>query len=246
MRETSGKWALTSVNASSYRSPRLSALARFSKVRRPKHLPTRSRSPPDSWGILLGLPRAPPVLGLPAIATQTARRHLRDMRTLINAFALSALLSIAACGGAADPGAMNTEGFKKLDSQDHAGALESFEASLAAIGEDTGHADYKRARLGAVEAQAYIDGQEAAKNFMAFAKAAPSTVDGNDFARIGGILMNAKAFKPAVDVVDAGIKAFPEKPELDALIKAIEVAAAKAGDKSATSALDSLGYLGGD
>lgn len=168
------------------------------------------------------------------------------MRTLINAFALSALLSLAACGGGADPGAMNTEGFKKLDSQDHAGALESFEASLAAIGNDTEHADYKRARMGAIEAQAYIDGEKAAKDFLAYAKAAPGAVMSKDFARIGGILTSAKAFKPAISVVHQGIETYPETPELDALIKSIEVAAAKAGDTSATDELGSLGYLGGD
>ena len=58
--------------------------------------------------------------------------------------------------------------------------------------------------------------------------------------------MTAKAFLPAVTVMDLGIKAYPEDEKME-LVKEKVIAESKAAnDAGALAALQGMGYLGGD
>jgi hypothetical protein len=155
---------------------------------------------------------------------------------------LALVLSLASCGGAADPKSHNEQGYQALNSGKHAEAASHFESALAALGSDTKSDQYLRAALGLVEANVNVNPEKARDDFLALARANSSSIGAEDYSRIGGMLANAKKCKPALDVVDAGIKAFPETPQLAKLIE--KITADCAGDAETMSALEGLGYLG--
>ncbi len=153
-------------------------------------------------------------------------------------------LTLASCGGAADPKSHNEEGYQALNSGKHAEAADHFEAALAALGSDTQSDQYLRAALGLVEANVHVDAEKAKDDFLALARANSSTMGPEDYGRIGGLLATAKKPLLAVVVVDAGIKAFSETPQLEKIMEKIRSDAEKSGDDATLNAMSSLGYLG--
>ena len=164
------------------------------------------------------------------------------MRTALR-FALILPLLAASCGGGSDPKALTDQGYAALKTNQHAAALEDFQAALDAIGSDTAHAQFKRASLGAVEAQIGVDAEKAKTEFLALASAHPSKFGDRDYSLIGGKLASAQEFMAAIAVLDAGMKAHDESPVLQGLVDSIKTAAEKAGSTDALDELASLGYL---
>ena len=162
------------------------------------------------------------------------------MRIATSALVLA--LTLAACGGGATPASLNTEGNTALGSGQYSTAAEHFEAALAAIGSDTSHDQYLRARMGLIEATVHLDAEKAKNDFLDLAKSSNS-VGAKEYSKIGGMLANAGAFNPAIELVDAGIQAYPETPQLQKIIEQIKTQATQSGDSSALKALEGLGYL---
>ena len=155
----------------------------------------------------------------------------------------SLALALASCGGAADPAGLNSEGYAALGSGNYEAAAGHFQSALDALGTNTSDAQYERAMLGLIDANAHVDPDAAQADFLAYA-AASSTLSADEYGRVGKELANAKAFTQAVAVVDAGIQAHPETPALMTIMEMISEEAKKSGDTGALDAMAGLGYLG--
>ncbi len=156
---------------------------------------------------------------------------------------LTFTLTLASCGSGSDPRALSESGYEALGSSDYEGALADFESALVAIGDDTSHAEYVGAKLGAVEARIHLDAAAAKDEFLELAKGMPSQITDKDFSLIGGKFANAKEYSAAIAVLDAGMKTFSESPALVALKDNIAAAAERDGDEAALSEMAGLGYL---
>jgi len=165
------------------------------------------------------------------------------MRTLA-ALATALPLLLAACGGSSDPGALADSGQKALGSGDYSAALADFEKAVDAMGGDTSHQDYVRARLGAVEALTQIDASRAKSEFLELADAHSDRVNDRDFNRIGGRLGSAGNVNEGTELVQAGLKRYPESEHLKKLVQRLGDMAQQSGDSEALEALKGLGYVG--
>lgn len=153
------------------------------------------------------------------------------------------LLLAPACGGGSDPKDLTEAGYAALGAGDQKAALADFEKALAAIGSDTAHPQYLRAELGAIEAKIRLDPEAAKTEFLELASSMPSQITARDFSTLGGKFASAKEFLAAIDLLDAGMKAHSESPELKALQDNIKAAAEKEGDQGALDKLRGLGYI---
>ncbi len=149
-------------------------------------------------------------------------------------------LLLAACGGPADPKALADSGFSALGKSNHEAALADFESALAAIGDDSAHAQYRRAKFGYYESLANVDAKRCQTEFLAFA--AENELDAGDYVQIANVMMGGGAGTEAVHVMHAGKERFPENSSLEEVLVALS-ARATAGDAGAASALASLGYM---
>lgn len=152
-------------------------------------------------------------------------------------------LALPACGGGGDPKALTEAGYEALGASDNARALEDFNQALAAIGGDTAHPQFLRAKLGAIEAKIKVDPVAAKREFLDLAASAPSKITDKDFSYFGSKFAGASEFLAAIDLLDAGMKAHSESPELKKLQENIKNAAEKAGDQEALKAMAGLGYI---
>jgi tetratricopeptide (TPR) repeat protein len=148
------------------------------------------------------------------------------------------------CGGPSDPRALNDEGSKALSSEQYEQAAESYEKALAAMGSDTGSAEWKRAKLGLVQARTRTDASRAKTEFLEFAQGSPSKVTDSDYNLIASKFGDAGKFAEAIAILEVGKKAFPESPHLDALGKDLFNRAKASGDEGALDKLKGLGYVG--
>jgi len=156
------------------------------------------------------------------------------------------LLFFSACGGNSDPRALADEGSKALNSGKYEEAAKSYEKALAALGSDTSNPEWKRAKMGLIQARVRIDAARAKDEFLEFAGANSSKVSDSDFNLIGSKLGDAGKLQEAFAVLDAGMKAHPESPHLKALRDDIGRRAEASGDEGTLKSLKGLGYVGGD
>jgi len=166
------------------------------------------------------------------------------MRIQLTALLLALPLALAACSGPSDPKALIDEATQSLNSGDFKGAKGGFESALAALGDDKSDPSYMRAKMGWIEAEAHIDGESAKEAFLELAGTAEANFQPKDYIKVGSILSSAKNYTPAVYVVDAGVKAFPDDEKLQKVIEKLQADVAAADDPAATAALDGLGYTG--
>lgn len=164
------------------------------------------------------------------------------MRKLL-ALALLLTLPLYSCSSAEDPGGLTEAGYKALGTGDHDAALAEFEAALAAIGSNTAHAQYLRAKLGAVEARIRVDATGAKDEFLGLARDMPTEVTDQDFSFIGQKFAGAQEFSAAIDILDAGVKTHEGSTHLAQLTDNIRAAAERAGDQAALDKMAGLGYL---
>jgi hypothetical protein len=158
--------------------------------------------------------------------------------------ALSCLVLSASCGGSSDPGALTDSGMQALRSGDYSTAETDFGRALAVIGSDTAHPQYKRASMGVIQARVYTDAARAQSELLALRKTLGEKVTDSDFQKIANLLGGEGKFTEAITLLREGKKAFPGSVQLDTLGKNLAKQAEAADDKSATSALDGLGYVG--
>lgn len=156
-------------------------------------------------------------------------------------------LSLVACGGGADdPASLADSGAASLASRDYQAAHDDFDRALELIGGDSGHAQYKRAALGSIEAQVHLDAAKASEEFLALAEKQSGVIEDKDFSLIAGQLAGERHFPEALHVMDYGIKSRPESPVLQKLRDNIVKLSKESKDPAALAALESLGYAGGD
>jgi len=158
---------------------------------------------------------------------------------------LPVLLLSASCGGPSDPAELVKSGERSLGSQDFAAALRDFETALQAIGGDTSHTSYVRAKLGEIEARASAgDAARARTDLVALADAQPGTVSDADFNRIVSRMGDTSKFREAVALLQKGLELYPDSAHLDKLGKKLAADAEKADDPEALEALKGMGYVG--
>jgi hypothetical protein len=153
-----------------------------------------------------------------------------------------ALSLCASCAGASDPRALADAGSKALNSGDYSAAAKSYEGALAVL--QPSDPEWKRAKMGLVQARARLDAPRAKDEFLEYAKASPSQVSDADFNLVASRLGDAGHLKEAVAVLEAGIAAHSESPHLQALLTDLGKKAESSGDAGALDSLKGLGYVG--
>lgn len=153
---------------------------------------------------------------------------------------------LPACGGGGDPQELADAGAEALSSGKYEDAAESYEEALEKIGSDTAHADWKRSKMGWIQAQVRIDATRAKQEFLDFASASPSKVTDNDFSLIGSKLGDAGKLSEALEVLTVGMEAHSESPHLKLLLTDLGKRAESSGDAGLLDQLKGLGYVGED
>lgn len=156
---------------------------------------------------------------------------------------LTFCLFLPACGPS-DPRALTDEGASALASGDAKSAQASFEKALASL--KPGDPDYARASMGRFQAMVRTDAGQARDLFLAYAKAPGAKVTEGDYGTMVGEFMRREHTVEAIDVMDAGVKAFPKSEAMAAIAKKVEEQARAAKDPAAMQKMKGLGYIGGD
>ena len=157
---------------------------------------------------------------------------------------LSLAVTFTSCGGSADPAALTDSGAQSLGSGKYAEAAAQFDEALKGMAGDTNNDQYLRAKWGIIEAGAHVSPDRAVTEFLTLVKANSATMSAKDYAKVGSWLTDAKNYVQAINVIDAGVKAYPETPSLIAQLKDIQKKVEASGDEDAANALGGLGYLG--
>ena len=160
------------------------------------------------------------------------------MRT---AFLVPVLLLALACGPS-DPRALTDAGASALASGDSAKALASFDEALAGL--KPGDAEYVRASLGRFQALVRSEPALACKEFLAFASALPAALTESHYGVLVNEFLRRGRTSQAIDVMDAGVKAFPKSEAMLAIRKRVEEQARASKDPADMSKLKGLGYVG--
>jgi tetratricopeptide (TPR) repeat protein len=160
--------------------------------------------------------------------------------------ALALALPLLGACGSSDPRTLTDEGSKALSAGRYEEAAKNYEQALAALESEKGGADWKRAKLGWVQAKARTDAGVAKRSFLEFASASPGKVTDADFNLIASKFGDAGKFDEAIEILTVGKETFPESPHLDALGKDLASRAKASGASDALDKLKGLGYVGDD
>jgi hypothetical protein len=148
---------------------------------------------------------------------------------------LPALLFMAACEGQSSEESAN----QALGSGRSAEAVAHFDRALAGVEETDGR--YLGLLLGKCSALASTDAPRARDLFLATADSHALKVQ--DYGWFVSYLVSARAFDPAIDILEAGAKAFPDDPKIKEMGQVVRKASEKTGDTAALARLKSLPYL---
>jgi hypothetical protein len=160
-----------------------------------------------------------------------------------NAFSIGCLaLVLLGCGASSKE--LTDKGAAALGSGDARSALESFDGALKQM--SPSDPDYLRASMGRCQALARLDPNRAKEDFLALARSQPGKLREQDYAQIADELVKTRAASDAIDVMDAGVKAFPESPQMQVLKQRVVEASKKSKDPAALGKLKGLGYTGDD
>ena len=147
------------------------------------------------------------------------------------------LLAASCGGGGGSPAELTNRGYQTLNGGDPGGALTTFREALAGL--EPSNPDYLRAKMGEVEALIQVNPEEARDVFLRLG----SQVDDGHYTTVASKMTSAKAYEPAITVLDVGVKRFGESPKLLEMLKRVREEAEKSGDEGALKALEGLGYL---
>jgi hypothetical protein len=156
---------------------------------------------------------------------------------------LSVCLVLPACG-TSDPRALTDEGASALASGDAKGAQASFEKALSVL--KPSDPDFARASMGRFQALVRSEPALARDGFLAYAKAQGAAVTEGDYGTLVAEFLRREHTVEAIDVMDAGVKAFPKSEAMVAIRKKVEEQARTAKDPAAMQKMKGLGYIGGD
>ncbi len=156
----------------------------------------------------------------------------------------------AACGGSADPDQLTKDGESALGNHDVTAAASHFDEALAAIGADTTHPMYVRAKLGMAEAFAGSDPGQSQSILTELQKSLGAKVTASDFIRVMNKMSESTAdgaIAATAATLKVALAAYPDaRAKLDTIGRFLNAKAAKSGDTEGASALDGLGYTGSD
>jgi hypothetical protein len=156
---------------------------------------------------------------------------------------LSVLILLPGCSPA-DPHARTERGASALAAGDAKTAREEFEGALAGL--HPGDPDYARASMGRFQALVRLDADLARDQFLKYAQEPASKAGEGDYVALVGEFLRREKTVQAIDVMDAGVKAFPKSEALLAIRKKVEEQARSTSDPAALQKMKGLGYIGGD
>jgi len=148
---------------------------------------------------------------------------------------------LPACGPA-DPRALTDAGSSALAAGDAPKARECFEQALAAM--KPGDPEYTRASMGRYQALVRSEPERARTEFLAFAKAQPASLNEGNYVVLVSEFLRRERTVEAVEVMDAGIKAFPKSEAMLAIRTKVEEQARASKDPAAMQKMKGLGYIG--
>lgn len=175
---------------------------------------------------------------------------------LTSLFCTSLLLFAASCGGDTSANATLDSGYTSLNSGNHSEALGHFETALAGL--TPADDDYLGAKLGQVQAMAFIDAGKTKTTFLAIPKdagigpkdfrsivteltnSAEQTAKGGDKDAAGATMI------VAAEILGEGKVQYPEYDGWDQLLQKTGDKAKALGSDDALNALTGLGYAGDD
>lgn len=160
------------------------------------------------------------------------------MRKLLPIFLL---LPLGACGGDS-PKQLTDMGVSALAGGQAREAQGRFEEALQGL--KPSDPDFTRATLGRVQALARLQPPSARDAFLKFAKENSSLVQEGDYGMVVSELLRAGASMEAIDVMDAGMKAYPQSAQMKAVQQQVTEAAKKSADPAGLNKLKGLGYVG--
>ena len=144
-------------------------------------------------------------------------------------------LFLAACGDS-DP---KEAGYQAIQSGDWAKAAASFEKALADL--EPGSVDRVELAVARCQALAHTAPEQAKSEFLALAQTAQ--LEPQDFTIVVTDLVSENHFVPAIDILDYGVKSFPEHPKMTLLKDKVVAESQKAADPAALEKLKGMGYL---
>ncbi len=154
------------------------------------------------------------------------------------------LFLLAASCSESDPKVLTDSGTAALGSGDSAAAAKSFEAALSHM--DAKHPDFLRASMGKCQALARQNPMEAKQEFLDLARKHPELIKEPDYTTIIRELVQKRAASEAIEVVEAGMKAFPNSMSMIAIRDEVGDELEKSHDPAALDKLKGLGYTGAD
>jgi len=157
------------------------------------------------------------------------------------AFLAPVLLLALACGPS-DPRTLTDAGASALASGDSTKALASFEEALAGL--KPTDAEYVRASMGRFQALVRSEPERARDEFLAFAKVQAASLAESHYGILVGEFLRRGRTVEAIDVMDAGVKAFPNSEAMLAIRKRVEEQARSSKDPASMQKLKGLGYVG--
>lgn len=143
-----------------------------------------------------------------------------------------------------DPKVLTDAGTAALGSGDSASAAKSFQAALSHM--DAKHPDFLRASMGRSQALAKVNPIEAKQEFLDLARKHPDLIKEPDYATIIRALIQNRAAGEAVEVVEAGMKAFPNSMSMMAIRDEVGDEIKKSQEPGAMDKIKGLGYAGSD
>jgi hypothetical protein len=154
------------------------------------------------------------------------------------------VLSFLAACGAKTPDACCTAAGDALKAGKYADAKSLAAEGLALNGTDAGtNWKLEKIRLQALAGNG--EGAMVVEGLTAAAAKHPGMVDDQLYAQLGMALADAGKLVEAIELVEAGKQAFPEKVKsFDGLVASIVAAAEKTEDNAAMARLRQLGYVG--
>jgi hypothetical protein len=157
---------------------------------------------------------------------------------------LPLLLLLPSGCGSSDPRQLVDQGASALAAGDAQGAREAFERAL--VGLHPGDPDYARASMGRFQALVRLEPDRARDDFLSYAKEPAAKAGEGDYVALVNEFLRRDKTVQAIDVMDAGVKAFPKSEALLGVRKKVEEHARAANDPAALQKMKGLGYIGGD
>lgn len=159
------------------------------------------------------------------------------MRTTLALLALA--LPLFACNGAVSDPVQAAEA--AIQAGDEAKAAKLLQAHVAGLDKSSGA--YREAVLLLCTALAKDRPNEAKDTFMALVEVQPATVTAKDYKEVQSYIQAHGHYSEAIDVMDAGLKRWPDDKTMLEVKDVLIAAIMSAGDKEATEKMRGLGYM---